>query len=76
MRLTEKCKGCPNAIDEVQKKILLLLAEGKTNKDVAETMSFSEASVKRRVTILMNWFGATNRTNLISLAIKKGAIDF
>ncbi len=58
--------------DELQ--VLEALAEGASNKDVAEKFFWSEATVKQRVQEIVEKMGASNRTQAIAEALKKGWI--
>ncbi len=58
--------------DELQ--VLAALAEGASNKDLAEKFFWSEATVKRRIQEIVEKMGATNRTQAIADALKKGWI--
>ncbi len=58
--------------DELQ--VLAALAEGASNKDLGETFFWSEATVKRRVQEIVEKMGATNRTQAIAEAVRKGWI--
>lgn len=58
--------------DELQ--VLAALAEGASNKDLAEKFFWSEATVKRRVQEIVEKMGALNRTQAIADALRRGWI--
>ena len=58
--------------DELQ--VLATIAEGASNKDLAEKFFWSEATVKRRVQEIVEKMGVANRTQAIAEALRKGWI--
>lgn len=58
--------------DELQ--VLAAIAEGASNKDLAEKFFWSEATVKRRVQEIVEKMGVSNRTQAIAEALRKGWI--
>ena len=57
-----------------EKQVLELLAGGKTNRDIGETLFISESTVKFHVHAILSKLGATNRTEAVSIAVQQGAI--
>ncbi len=55
-------------------QVLSAIAEGASNKDLAEKFFWSEATVKRRVQEIVEKMGAANRTQAIADALRKGWI--
>jgi DNA-binding NarL/FixJ family response regulator len=51
-----------------QLRVLLGMAEGKLNKQIAYDMAISEQTVKDHVTVILRKLGATNRTQAILVA--------
>jgi DNA-binding NarL/FixJ family response regulator len=51
-----------------QLRVLLGIAEGKLNKQIAWDMAISEQTVKDHVTVILRKLGASNRTQAILLA--------
>ena len=51
-----------------QLRVLLGMAEGKLNKQIAWDMAISEQTVKDHVTVILRKLGASNRTQAILLA--------
>ncbi|UCD97575.1 MAG: response regulator transcription factor [Chloroflexota bacterium] len=55
-------------------KILSLIAEGGSNKSIAEEMFWSEATVKRRVQEILEKLNVSNRAQAIAEAVRQGWI--
>jgi DNA-binding NarL/FixJ family response regulator len=55
--------------------VLRLVAEGRSNRDVADTLCISEATVKGRMKSIMAKLGASDRTHAVMIAIRRGFID-
>jgi NarL family two-component system response regulator LiaR len=51
-------------------EILSLLAEGKTNKEIAQQLTLSPGTVRFHVSNVLSKLGVSNRTEAVSLAIK------
>ena len=51
-----------------QLRVLLGMAEGKLNKQIAFDMAISEQTVKDHVTVILRKLGASNRTQAILVA--------
>ena len=61
----------PSPLTEKQMVILELLAEGLSGKQIALKLGISEQGVKKHVRLILNKLGAANRTEAISLALRK-----
>ena len=57
-----------------QAEVLRYVAEGLSNKQIAYKMSVSEATVKLHINALLRSLGATNRTQALIIAQKRGII--
>jgi len=55
-----------------QKQVLELLANGKTNKDIARTLNLSEYTVKIHVTAIFRELNVSNRTQAVIVAKQHG----
>lgn len=55
-------------------RVLAAIAEGASNKELSERFFWSEATVKRRVQEIVEKMGASNRTQAIAEALRKGWI--
>ena len=56
-------------------QVLQLLASGKTNRDIGETLFISESTVKFHVHTILNKLEAGNRTEAVSIAAKLGVVE-
>ena len=57
-----------------EREILVLLVEGKTNKEIASNLSLSEGTVRFHVSNILSKMGVNNRTEAVSLALQQGII--
>ncbi|PWT93103.1 MAG: DNA-binding response regulator [Acidobacteria bacterium] len=65
------------AMDELterESEILKLISAGKSNKEIADTLGVSEGTIKSHVNHILSKLGATDRTQAVSIAIKKGLV--
>jgi DNA-binding NarL/FixJ family response regulator len=58
-----------------EKQVLELLAGGKTNREIGETLFISESTVKFHVHAILSKLDASNRTEAVSMAVKRGVIS-
>lgn len=54
--------------------VLRLLTEGLDNRGIAERLRISESVVKVHVTRLFHKMGATSRTDLVAIALRRGLV--
>jgi NarL family two-component system response regulator LiaR len=68
--------GRPNQaeLSDRESSVLRLLAEGKRNKEIAESLSISERTVKFHVSALMQKLDAGNRTEAVTKAMVQGLV--
>ena len=62
-------------IGKRQLEVLKLLAQGKSNKQIAAILCISETTVKFHIRGLFNYFGVNNRTWCAREAAKQGIVD-
>jgi two-component system NarL family response regulator len=55
-------------------RVLRLIAEGKANKEIADTLGISDATVKAHITNLLSKLRVSSRTEAIAVAIKRGLV--
>lgn len=59
-------------LSPTERKILLLIREGRTTEQIAREVYLSPSTVKYHVTALMEKLGATNRVTLAIRALELG----
>jgi DNA-binding NarL/FixJ family response regulator len=52
-----------------------LIASGHANKQIADDLSISEATVKSRVTNILSKLGANDRAHAVTIGLKRGIIE-
>jgi two-component system response regulator NreC len=63
-----------DTLSDREREILKLIAEGKTNKEIAELLFLSVKTVQAHRANLMRKLGMHDRTELVKYAIRKGII--
>jgi DNA-binding NarL/FixJ family response regulator len=56
-------------------EVLRYVAEGNRNRDIAQTLSISEETVKVHMKHIMDKLGAKDRTQAIAMAVRRGIIQ-
>jgi DNA-binding NarL/FixJ family response regulator len=64
-----------DALTPGEVRVLRLIAEGKANKEIAASLSTSDATVKGQVQSILSKLGATDRTHAAMIGLKRGIID-
>jgi len=67
-------KATMNDLTPREQEVLAMLAEGKTNEEIADTLSISHHTVARHRENLMSKLGLHSRSELVRYAIRKGLI--
>lgn len=57
-------------------EVLYYLANGKSNKEISKCLNITIRTVKAHINSILAKLGASNRTEAVSIAIKKGIIKF
>jgi DNA-binding NarL/FixJ family response regulator len=55
-------------------EVLVMVARGAPNKEIAQRLAISERTVKFHVSSIMAKLGAANRTEAVALAMQHGLI--
>lgn len=63
-----------DALTARQEEVLRLLAEGKSNLEIADAIFISEGTVKAHVRAILRKLGARDRTQAIMVAMKRGLV--
>ena len=73
------CEVASHAADDsltpAEISVLRLIAEGNANKQIAAQLSISEETVKSRVKNILSKLGANDRTQAVTIALKRGIIE-
>jgi len=73
-RLNQPSTPDLNALTARESEVLNLLAQGLPNKEIAAQLVITERTVKFHVSSLMSKLGASNRTEVVALAIQRGLL--
>jgi DNA-binding NarL/FixJ family response regulator len=57
-----------------EQEVLLLLASGKSNKDIASHLGITEATVKSHVSAILVRLGVSDRTEAVVTALQRGLV--
>ena len=61
-------------LTEVDRTLLRLIAEGKTNREIAEAMKFTEKTIRNYVSALLAKLGLRNRAEAAAYAVTHGLV--
>ena len=64
-----------DALTEREIEVLRLIAAGNANKQIADVLSISEATVKSRVTNILSKLGANDRAHAVTIGLRRGIIE-
>ena len=67
-------RGRSSLLSARERGVLRLVAAGLSNRQIAETLSISERTVKFHVTAIFNKLGADNRAQAVALAAARGLL--
>jgi DNA-binding NarL/FixJ family response regulator len=73
--LTETRDALTETLNDKEEKILRLIAEGMTNRQIANTLFLAEGTVKNYVSRIMGKLHANTRTALAMISAKQPRID-
>lgn len=57
-----------------EREVLLLMAEGMSNRQIAAELGIAEKTVKCHISVILNSFGVKDRTNAVLAAIRRGYV--
>lgn len=52
-------------LSDSERRVLVLLCQGMSNAEIAEELAYSESTIKKYVSSIIEQFGATSRLNLV-----------
>jgi len=61
-------------LDIIDRKLIRLLVEGKSNREIGEALSFSEGTIKNRITRILSVTGLKDRTQIAVFALQNNII--
>ena len=64
----------PSPLSDREREVLQLLANGKTNKEIASALFVSEATVKTHVENILRKLGVADRTQAVAEAFRRGLV--
>lgn len=64
-----------DTLSPLEVRVLRLIADGNSNKEIAALLSVTEDSVKGQVRNILAKLGANDRTHAVTIAVKRGIID-
>jgi DNA-binding NarL/FixJ family response regulator len=65
----------PSQLSDRELEVLRLLADGRSNKEIGQTLGVTEGTIKVHVTNLFEKLGVTARTEAIVVAVRRGLVD-
>lgn len=74
-RQSDKPAASVEVLTDRETEVLALLAQGKTNKEIAAALVISERTVKFHVGSILGKLGAGNRTEAVTIAAQRGLVN-
>lgn len=68
-------RGPPVNLSPRQLEVLGLMSDGISNKDIAQSLGFSDHTAKFHVTSIMDKLGAASRTEAVMMAVRLGLVS-
>ncbi len=75
MRQKDPLSDLPEPLTEQERRLLSLIAEGKTNKEIAAIVYLSEKTVRNYVSNILAKLGLSNRAEAAAFAVRHGLAD-
>lgn len=73
--LVDSAYGNQNPLTEREQEVLLLIAEGKTTKEIAGELFLSNGTIRNYVSVILDKLGVSNRMEAITRFREKGWFD-
>ena len=64
-----------DALSPLEVRVLRLIANGHTNKEIGAQLSMSEETIKSQVRSILSKLGTDDRTHAVVIGLKRGIID-
>jgi DNA-binding NarL/FixJ family response regulator len=64
-----------DALSEREKQVLLMVADGFSNREIGERLGLTELTVKTHMRSISAKLGARDRTHAVTLALRRGIIE-
>lgn len=64
----------PEVLTDREVEVLILVAKGSANKEIAEELHISNSTVKTHIASIFQKLGANDRTEAVTMALRKGII--
>lgn len=64
----------PEVLTERELQVLILIAKGSANKEIAAELNISNSTVKTHIASIFQKLGTNDRTEAVTMALKKGII--
>ena len=68
-------RSCPDDLTERELDVIRLVAQGRSNREIAKELWISEKTVKTHVSHALTKLGLKDRTQLAIHAIKSGLVE-
>jgi DNA-binding NarL/FixJ family response regulator len=65
----------PPELSDRERQVLKYMANGRSNKEIGQTLCISESTVKAHVQSILTKLNAMGRTEAIAIAVKRGLIN-
>src|SRR5690606_18435670 len=72
MRMRDPLNDLPEPLTDQERRLLSLIAEGKTNKEIAAIVYLSEKTVRNYVSTILAKLGLSNRAEAAAFAVRHG----
>jgi DNA-binding NarL/FixJ family response regulator len=64
----------PEVLTDREVEVLILVAKGSANKEIAEELHISNSTVKTHIASIFQKLGTNDRTEAVTMALRKGII--
>lgn len=75
MRMKDPLGDLPEPLTDQERRLLSLIAEGKTNKEIASIVFLSEKTVRNYVSNILAKLGLSNRAEAAAFAVRHGLAE-